>query len=78
MWVRACVGACARACVICPDEGARSGVHQTKKFSSYQTLSLKPGVGQVIALHASPTARNYAFKISAVLVHLAPRAPVPP
>ena len=35
-------------------------------------LSCKPGVGQNIALHASPTARTSAFLISVFPVHSSP------
>ena len=33
-----------------------------------KVLPFKPGVGQNIALHALPTARNFAFLISALVL----------
>ena len=58
----------------------RNGVLRTQKSmtrllrtKNSKVLLLKPGVGQNVAMHASPSARNFFLKlISTFLVHSAP------
>ena len=56
---------------------SRSGVLQAQKLKTHllrtyssKVLPLKPGVGQTIVMHASPTVKDFFLKlISALLVH---------